>query len=172
MHVWKNEKKSTAYKSNFDIPKSKPFFQVNRYKDLFIPYINNQENINMNVRVNQRNIDVNMNLNQGQINNNNIPNNNLIQPGNNPNNMIIRDSNDMYYDLVRSLFDYMIEIDYHNIGMVVNQNNAQRHKEKAFEFIKSRRNYDSFRVLNVDDQIRIIFESISNDYLEDYAIDN
>lgn len=164
--------KLISYKSNFDVPKSKPFFQVNRYKDLFVPYVNNQENINMNVRMNQRNFDVNMNMNQSQINNNNIVNNNQIQPGNLLNELIIRNSDDMYYDLVKSLFDYMIEINYHNVGLIINSNNTNSHRERVFEYIKTRRNYDSFRVLNVDDQIKIIFDFISNNYLEDYVVDN
>ncbi len=44
--------KIVSYNSNFDIPKSKPFFQVSRYKDLFLPYMNNQQNINLNVNRN------------------------------------------------------------------------------------------------------------------------
>lgn len=103
--------------------------------------------------MNHRNIDVNMNMNQNQINSNSIINDNQIQNENNLNEIIIRNSNDMYYDLVKSLFDYMVEIDYHSIGMIVNQNNANIYRERFFEFIKMRRNYDSFRVLNVDDQI-------------------
>lgn len=164
--------KLVSYKSNFNVPKSKPFFQIHRYKDLFIPYMNNQENMNINNQMINRSNNVNVNMNQNQINNNLIVNDNHIQHDNNHNEMIIRNNNDMYFDLVRSLFDYMVEINYHNIGMVVNSDNTENYKVKIFELIKVRRNYDSFRVLNVDDQIKIIFDFISNDYLEEIEIEN
>ena len=62
--------KIVSYKSNFDIPKSKPFFQVSRYKDLFLPYMNNQQNVNLNVDRNNRNNQNNQNMVNVNMNNN------------------------------------------------------------------------------------------------------
>ena len=165
--------KIVSYKSNFDIPKSKPFFQVSRYKDLFLPYMQNNRNVNLNVNNVQRNNNDNLNNNDIGMMNNHRDDFNVLPGSRFENLSIIRNRNDMYEDLIRSIFDYIIEIDYNSIGMLIQSNDERnRYKSEIVEIIKNKQNYDSFRELNVDDQVRIVSNIINEIYQNEYALIN
>ncbi len=150
-----------SYKSNFDIPKSKPFFQLKRYKGLFDE--NNRHN-------NQNN---NNQHNQNQNNNHMIIENNLERRNNNINFNNINDrtnnlnlhreiaENNEFINLVRRIFNYIFDNNIDNIGVVCQNPNDRLNLEKnIIQKILQSHSYDRFRTLNIDDQVTILNRAI------------
>ena len=158
-----------SYKSNFIVPKSKPFFQLYRYRNLFMDQNNeNQFNMSINNR-NRMNIQGNssdINMNHNLINSNHSQNSNSVNV--NLNN-IIRDQNYEFDSLLKSLFDYMIDENYNNITMLIQSNDDRvRYLEKTIVKMKQFNNYDSFKLRNTDDQVQMVFDCVSRIYESEY----
>ncbi len=64
---------------------------------------------------------INVNMNNNRVNDVNM------LPGSRLDNLdVIRNRNDMYEDLIGSIYDYMIETDYNNIGLVLQSSDDRR----------------------------------------------
>ena len=150
-----------SYKSNFDVPKSKPFFQLKRYKGLF------DEN-NQNINQNQNNLH-----NQNQNNNHMIIENNLerrndnVNVNNNDDRInnanLFRDiaANNEFINLIRRIFDYMFDNNIDNVCMVCQNPGDRLNLEKNIVLkILTTDNYDRFRALNIYDQVSLINRAI------------
>ena len=76
-----------------------------------------------------------------------------------------REQNYEFDSLLKSLFDYMIEENYHNCGQLL-QNNNERvfYLEKIIPRIKGLNNYDSFKLRNTDDQVEMVYNMLVNVY--------
>ena len=57
--------------------------------------------------------------------------------------------------------------------MLIQSNEERnRYKSEIVEIIKNKQSYDSFRELNVDDQVRIVSNVINEIYQNEYALMN
>ena len=158
-----------SYKSPFVVPKSKPYFQLYRYRSLFEQQ-ENENDVNMNVNnVNLRN---NENIIRNNSVNNVLINSNHSQNSNSVNvnlNNIIRDQNYEFDSLLKSLFDYMIDENHNNITMLIQSNDDRvRYLEKTIVKMKQFNNYDSFKLRNTDDQVQMVFDCVSRIYESEY----
>lgn len=158
-----------SYKSNFDVPKSKPFFQLKRYMGLFGENIdgmnlvnnNNQQISNSNmIMAQERNIHSNNeNINVNHLINNQIPLNVNMN----------MQSNDLFFSLVKSVIDYLYENNYHNIQLAIqNENDRNNINRKVLERLLQYHRYENFRSKNLDDQVEIIGDIINHLLAEDY----
>ena len=162
--------KMMSYKSNFIVPKSKPFFQLYRYKNLFINQ-NNQNDLNMNIiNLNQRS-NQNNHINNMVNNSHQISNYSSISSRVNLNmNDIGREQSYEFDSLLKSLFDYMVDENHNNIAMIIQTNNDKvYYLEKIIERIKGMNNYDSFKLRNTDDQVEMISNCLSNIYQNEFG---
>ena len=157
-----------SYKSNFDVPKSKPFFQLKRYMGLFgenfdemnVINVNNRQISNSNMIMDQeRNIHSNNeNINVNQLMNNHIPLNMNVN----------MQSNDLYFNLVKSVIDYLFECNYNNVNLAVqNENQRINLDRKVLEKVSARYRYENFRSKNLDDQVEIIGDMLNHLLVED-----
>ena len=152
-----------SYKSNFDIPKSKPFFQLKRYKGLFDDDNNRMNNLSINVNHRNHN-DLGMIMENNNFPNNEINNVNQIVNRQQSNLMNSRQNeNNLYEALIKGIVDYMFENNVHNIEMAfqygVDKTEITR---KIIRRLAQYHRYDSFRMKNLDDQVDIVNSFIDN----------
>jgi hypothetical protein len=155
--------KLLSYKSNFDVPKSKPFFQLKMYKDLFERNNLEMNDVNLNVNQqnsNQRRVVLENNFRQGnKMFNFNQPSNR--QPSINLN--IENRDNNLYAGLIKGILAYMFENNVDNIDLAF-QNESEKVglNEKVLSRLAQYHCYESFRSKNLDDQVALI-NNVIND---------
>ena len=154
-----------SYKSPFVVPKSKPYFQLYRYRSLF----EQQDNVNdVNMNVNNVNLRNNENIIRNNSVNNVLINSNhsQIQSRVNVNSYDIgREQNYEFDSLLKSLFDYMVDENYHDCGQLIQTDNDRvYYLEKIIPRIRGLNNYDSFKLRNTDDQVQMVYNILVNVY--------
>ena len=113
---------------------------------------------------------VNLRNNENIIRNNSVSNvlinsnHSQIQPRVNVNSYDIgREQNYEFDSLFMSLFDYMVDENYHDCGQLIQTDNDRvYYLEKIIQRIRGLNNYDSFKLRNTDDQVQMVYNIFVN----------
>ena len=76
-----------------------------------------------------------------------------------------REQNYEFDSLLKSLFDYMVDENYHDCGQLIQTDNDRvYYLEKIIPRIRGLNNYDSFKLRNTDDQVQMVYNILVNVY--------
>ena len=153
--------KLSMYKSNFNVPKSKQFFQLQRFKHLFPDLIENPVDVNMNnnVNINNNRINNDDNLINNHVINRNLPS--ISERINNSRNQVVIEGSYEYDGLIKSLYNHMSDENLFDCWQLIpNVNDKARHFVKVVDRVKAYFEYENFKLKSTEDQLKLVYRCL------------